>query len=191
MLFYRAALPLSRQTLSYVSRVIRRNRAAIGSCWRKRNPGQQALLVFAHLCKGATLAIGFGVGVAAAWRYVTETVRLLAARAPLGQRRPGRPGGHTASAPQPTKAATITFIVPADHRARPRVNDTPACPWNRALPADHHPSQPPRRPSMPRKRPPLGKLVSAHTTRNQRDRRTPDGSHRGSHRSERLPRGPY
>lgn len=85
MLFYRAALPLSRQTLSYVAGVIRRHRAAIGSCWRKLNPGQQALLVLVHLRKGETLTelgTGFGVGTATAWRYVTETVRLLAARAP-------------------------------------------------------------------------------------------------------------
>ena len=45
MLFYRAALPLSRQTLTYVAGIIRRHRAAIGSLWRKLNPGQQALLV--------------------------------------------------------------------------------------------------------------------------------------------------
>jgi hypothetical protein len=48
-------------------------------------PGQQALLVLAHLRKGETLAelaAGFGVGTATAWRYVTETTRLLAARAP-------------------------------------------------------------------------------------------------------------
>jgi hypothetical protein len=85
MLFYRAALPLSRQTLSYVAGVIRRHRAAIGSCWRKLSSGRQALLVLAHLRKGETLAelaAGFGVGTATAWRYVTETVRLLAARAP-------------------------------------------------------------------------------------------------------------
>jgi hypothetical protein len=85
MLFYRAALPLSRQTLSYVAGVIRRHRAAIGSCWRKLNPGRQALLVLAHLRKGETLAqlaAGFGVGTATAWRYVTETVRLMAARSP-------------------------------------------------------------------------------------------------------------
>ncbi|MGH3405469.1 MAG: transposase family protein [Streptosporangiaceae bacterium] len=85
MLFYRAALPLSRRTLSYVAGVIRRHRAAIGSCWRKLNPGRQALLVLAHLRNGETLAelaAGFGVGTATAWRYVTETVRLLAARAP-------------------------------------------------------------------------------------------------------------
>ena len=85
MLFYRAALPLSRQTLAYVTGVIRRHRVRIGSCWRKLSPGRQALLVLAHLRNGETLAAlaaGFGVGVATAWRYVTETVRLLAARAP-------------------------------------------------------------------------------------------------------------
>jgi hypothetical protein len=37
MLFYRAALPLSSKTLTFVSGVIRRHRAAIGSPWRKLN----------------------------------------------------------------------------------------------------------------------------------------------------------
>ena len=85
MLFYRAALPLSRQTLTYVAGIIRRHRASIGSLWRKLNPARQALLVLAHLHKGETfaqLAAGFGVGTATAWRYVDETVALLAARAP-------------------------------------------------------------------------------------------------------------
>ena len=85
MLFYRACLPLSRSTLAYVSGVIRRHRRQIGSCWRRCTPGQQALLVLAHLRKGETfaeLAAGFGVGTATAWRYVRETVALLAARAP-------------------------------------------------------------------------------------------------------------
>ncbi len=85
MLFYRAALPLSRQTLTYVAGIIRRHLAAIGSCWRKLNPGQQALLVLVYLRKGETfadIAAGFGVGTATAWRYVNETVPLLAARAP-------------------------------------------------------------------------------------------------------------
>jgi hypothetical protein len=49
VLFYRAALPLSCKTLNYVAGVIRRHRAAIGSWWRKLNPGQQALLVLVHL----------------------------------------------------------------------------------------------------------------------------------------------
>jgi len=85
MLFYRAALPLSRQTLTFVAGIIRRHRAAIGSLWRKLNPGRQALLVLVHLRKGETfaqVAAGFEVGTATAWRYVTETVALLAARAP-------------------------------------------------------------------------------------------------------------
>ena len=85
MLFYRAALPLSSRTLTFVAGVIRRHRAAIGSGWRKLNPGQQALLVLVYLRKGETfaeLAAGFGVGTATAWRYVNETVALLAARAP-------------------------------------------------------------------------------------------------------------
>jgi hypothetical protein len=41
--------------------------------------------VLAYLRKGETfaeLAAGFGVGVTTAWRYVNETVSLLAARAP-------------------------------------------------------------------------------------------------------------
>src|SRR6266576_3813087 len=85
MLFYRAALPLSRQTLTFVSGIIRRHRKSIGSRWRKLNPGQQALLVLAYLRKGETfadLAAGFGVGTTTAWRYAGEAVALLAARAP-------------------------------------------------------------------------------------------------------------
>jgi DDE superfamily endonuclease/Helix-turn-helix of DDE superfamily endonuclease len=85
MLFYRAALPLSSKTLTFVSGVIRRHRSAIGSPWRKLNPGRQALLVLAYLRKGETfaeLAAGFAVATTTAWRYVEETVALLAARAP-------------------------------------------------------------------------------------------------------------
>jgi DDE superfamily endonuclease/Helix-turn-helix of DDE superfamily endonuclease len=85
VLFYRAALPLSRQALTFVSGLIRRHRKSIGSRWRKLNPGQQALAVLAYLRKGETfaeLAAGFEVGTATAWRYVEETMALLAARAP-------------------------------------------------------------------------------------------------------------
>ena len=85
MLFYPAALPLSSRTLSYVAGVIRRHRGKIGSCWRKLSPARQALLVLACLRKGETfagLAAGFGIGTATAWRYVTETVALLAPRSP-------------------------------------------------------------------------------------------------------------
>ena len=85
MLFYRATLPLSSQTLAYTAGVIRRHRRQIGSRWRKLSPGRQALLVLAYLRKGETfadLAAGFGIGTATAWRYVTEAVALLAARSP-------------------------------------------------------------------------------------------------------------
>ena len=85
MFFCPAALPLSRQTLVYTAGIIRRHRRRIGSCWRKLAPGRQALLVLAYLRKGETfgeLAAGFCIGTATAWRYVTETVALLAARAP-------------------------------------------------------------------------------------------------------------
>ena len=85
MLFYRAALPLSSRTRNYAAGIIRRHRKAIGSCWRKLNPGRQALLVLAYLRKGETfadLAAGFEVGTTTAWRYVNETAELLAARAP-------------------------------------------------------------------------------------------------------------
>ncbi len=85
MLFYRAALPLSSRTLTFVSGIIRRHRSATRLRWRKLNPGKQALLVLAHLRKGETfaeLAARLGVGVTMAWRYVNETVALLAARAP-------------------------------------------------------------------------------------------------------------
>ena len=85
VLFYPAALPLSRQTLYYPAGIIRRHRKQLRSPWRKLNPGRQALLVLAYLRKGerfAELAAGFGISTATAWRYVMETVALLAARAP-------------------------------------------------------------------------------------------------------------
>ncbi|SNT51488.1 Helix-turn-helix of DDE superfamily endonuclease [Streptosporangium subroseum] len=100
MLFYRAAVDLSRSTLNYVAGLIRRHRKAIGSAWRRLNPGQQALLVLVYLRKGETfveLGAGFGVSTATAWRYVQETVALLSARSPkLGQalRKAKRDGLH-------------------------------------------------------------------------------------------------
>lgn len=63
MLFYRASVPLSRQTLKFAAGIIRRHRISIGSLRRKLNPGQQALLVLVYLRKDetfASLAAGFG-----------------------------------------------------------------------------------------------------------------------------------
>jgi hypothetical protein len=80
--FDAAALP--HQTLTHVTGIIR-HRVQIGSPWRKLASGQQALLVLAYLRKGETfaeLAAGFSIGTATAWRYLTKTVGLLAARSP-------------------------------------------------------------------------------------------------------------
>jgi hypothetical protein len=85
MLFYRAALPLSRQTLTFVSGLVRTHRREIGSVWRALNPAQQALLVLVYLRKGepfAEVGAGFGVSTTTCWRYVNEVVELLAQRAP-------------------------------------------------------------------------------------------------------------
>ena len=85
MLFYRAALPLSHQTLTFVSGLIRTHRKQLGSVWRKLNPGQQALQVLVYLRKGepfTEVGAGFDVSTTTCWRYVNETVDLLAARAP-------------------------------------------------------------------------------------------------------------
>lgn len=51
------------------------------SVWRTLNSGQQALLVLVYLRKGEPFA-GFAVSTTTCWRYVNETVELLAQRAP-------------------------------------------------------------------------------------------------------------
>jgi hypothetical protein len=85
VLFYRAAVDLSRSTLNYVAGLIRWHRKKLGSTWRLLNPGQQALLVLVYLRKDETFAeisSGFAVSATTAWRYVEETVLLLSARSP-------------------------------------------------------------------------------------------------------------
>ncbi|RKN10253.1 transposase family protein [Streptomyces radicis] len=81
MLVYPAAIDLSSSHLRYLAA----RRRAIGSRWRRLSPGRQVLLVLAHLRCGHTyaqLAVGFGVGIATVYRYVTEAVADLAALAP-------------------------------------------------------------------------------------------------------------
>ncbi len=85
MLLYRAALDLSRSTLTFVAGLVREHRCRIGTRWRALSPRRQALLVLVHLRRNETfarLAAAFGVGAATAHRYVTEVVDLLAALAP-------------------------------------------------------------------------------------------------------------
>ncbi|CAL9604844.1 hypothetical protein SUDANB121_05526 [Nocardiopsis dassonvillei] len=69
MLFYRAALPLSRRTLNLAARTIRAHRARTRSRWRRLDPAVQALLVLVHLYKGepfARVAAGSGISTATA-----------------------------------------------------------------------------------------------------------------------------
>lgn len=85
ILLHRASLPLSRRTLAYATGEVRRHRRAIGSKGRYLPPSMQALMTLVYLRKGDTyaeLGAGFGVSTTTAWRYVNETVDLLAARAP-------------------------------------------------------------------------------------------------------------
>lgn len=85
MLVYPAGIDLSNSTLRRVTRLITEHRRAIGSRWRRLPAARQALLVLAHLRCGDTyaqLAAGFRVGIATAYRYLRETVDLLAALAP-------------------------------------------------------------------------------------------------------------
>ncbi len=103
MLFYRAALPLSHQTLTFVSSLIRAHRKELGSVWRKLNPGEQALLVLVYLRKGepfAEVGAGFGVSTTTCWRYVGETVELLARRAPKLR-----------AAPRTAKRSGMAYVV--------------------------------------------------------------------------------
>ncbi|WP_432538073.1 transposase family protein, partial [Kineococcus arenarius] len=88
MLSYPSGLPVSTRALSLLAEALRKRRERIGSPWRKLTPGQQALLVLAHLRKGeryADLAAGFGVGIATVHRYVHEALAVLAAMTPTLQ----------------------------------------------------------------------------------------------------------
>jgi DDE superfamily endonuclease/Helix-turn-helix of DDE superfamily endonuclease len=85
LLNYPATIPLSTRSLTHLSELLRTHRAAMGTRWRRLDPGQQALLVLAHLRNGDTyqrLAGGFGIGVATVYRYIREALDLLAATAP-------------------------------------------------------------------------------------------------------------
>lgn len=64
---------------------IHARRRELNSPWRRLGCFKQALLLLAHLRKNETfaqLAAGFGVSTATAWRYVDETLDVLAAWAP-------------------------------------------------------------------------------------------------------------
>jgi hypothetical protein len=85
MLSYPSAISLSTRSLTHLADLIRARRQALRSRWRRLDAGRQALLALAHLRNGDTparLAAGFGIGATTAWRYIRESVDLLAATAP-------------------------------------------------------------------------------------------------------------
>lgn len=87
MIAYRAMIDVPRELVQHVARLLRAERRAVGTrsgsraltCW------YQALLVLVWFRKGEdkiTLAAGFGVSRATAYRYIAEAVRVLAAQTP-------------------------------------------------------------------------------------------------------------
>jgi hypothetical protein len=79
------ALPLSRQTLTFVAGLLRARLKKIGSRWRKLPPGKIALIVLAtlrHDHRLADMAGGNDVSASTIHRWTWEIITLLAARAP-------------------------------------------------------------------------------------------------------------
>ena len=88
MCSYPSSMQVSNRCLIMLSDAFRQRRAALRTRWRRLAPGQQALLVLAHLRKGETyrdLAEGFGIGTSTVYRYLREGLQLLAAMAPTLQ----------------------------------------------------------------------------------------------------------
>ncbi|MGW9436135.1 IS5 family transposase [Streptomyces sp. NPDC055607] len=82
---YPATLDVSYELVEHVSWLIYARRRELNSPWRRLGCFKQALLTLAHLRKNETftqLAAGFGVSTTTAWRYVDETLDVLAAWTP-------------------------------------------------------------------------------------------------------------
>ncbi|WP_373292886.1 helix-turn-helix domain-containing protein [Actinomadura citrea] len=127
ILRYRSSLPLSHQTLPYVTGVVGRHREQTGSKGRALPAGMQALMTLAYLKNGETIAqlgAGFGVGTTTTWRYVNETVALLSAgttRGPQLDRLEMRPGGAGGRDPRRVRAmGQRTESRVSDRTDRPR-----------------------------------------------------------------------
>jgi hypothetical protein len=84
-LVHQCALPLSRQTLTFVADLLRARLKKVGSRWRKLPPGKIALIVLATLRQDhrlADMADGNGVSASTISRWTWEIIGVLAARAP-------------------------------------------------------------------------------------------------------------
>ena len=85
MLVYPSAMSVSTKALTCVAEALRAHRRTRGTRWRLLSSGQQALMLLAHLRKGETyrdLAVGFGIGITTAYRYLREALNVVAALAP-------------------------------------------------------------------------------------------------------------
>lgn len=85
MVPYPSMLDVPYELVEHVSWLIHARRQELKSPWRRLGCFKQALLTLAYLRKNETFArvgAGFGVSEATAWRYVGETLDVLAAWAP-------------------------------------------------------------------------------------------------------------
>ncbi|MFD4377592.1 transposase family protein [Streptomyces sp. NPDC058486] len=82
---YPATLDVPYELVEHVAWLLYQHRRARNTRRRKLNCCQQALLTLVHLRKNETfsqLGAGFGISQATAWRYVDETLNVLAGWAP-------------------------------------------------------------------------------------------------------------
>jgi hypothetical protein len=125
----RATIPLSNHVLVRLADLIRVQHVERRCRWRRLAPAQQALLVLTHLrnCDTYTrLAASFAVGTTTTWRYVRESVDLLAAladdlRSAVVCRR-GRHAHPSSTASPMSSCTTVETQVPRDEcpgRRRP------------------------------------------------------------------------
>lgn len=92
---YRAMLDVPHELVEHVSWPLYEHRPARNIRWRKLGCFKQALLTLVHPRKNETfsqLGAGFGISQTTAWRYMDETLDVLASGAP-----PGLHGKSTAS----------------------------------------------------------------------------------------------
>ncbi|MFC8177180.1 transposase family protein [Streptomyces sp. NPDC057325] len=82
---YPAALDVPHELVEHVAWLLHERHKARNTRWRKLGCFKQALLTLVHLRKNETfwqLGAGFGISQATAWRYIDETLDVLAGWAP-------------------------------------------------------------------------------------------------------------
>ncbi len=85
MVLYPSTLDVPYELVEHVSWPIHARQREVGTRWRRLRCFKQALLALAHLRKNETFAqvgAGFGVSQSTAWRYVDETLEILASWVP-------------------------------------------------------------------------------------------------------------